>query len=123
MRVQSFVAGLSILAVQTISKTTEFFNEFTKLTEYNFRDAVLEDPDNMWFVTFYTDWCPYCKTLDQELFEARDDETIQDKKVKFGVVELMSNKNLMRKYDIKSAPIIKVFGEDKFNPEDYSGRR
>ena len=123
MRIQSFVAGLSILAVQTISKTTEFFDDFTQLNEYNFRDTVLDDPDNMWFVTFYADWCPYCKTLEEELTDARDDQTIQDKKVKFGVVDVMSNRGLMREYGVKTAPSIKVFGEDKFNPEDYFGRR
>ena len=62
--------------MQTLSKTTEFFNDFTKLTEYNFRDIVLDDPDNMWFITFYADWCPHCKTLDEELSDARDDESI-----------------------------------------------
>ena len=43
--------------------------------------------------------------------------------MKFGVVDLMENKGLMREYGIRTAPSIKVFGEDKSDPEDYSGGR
>ena len=43
--------------------------------------------------------------------------------MKFGVVDVMSNRGLTREYGIKSAPSIKVFGEDKSSPEDYIGRR
>ena len=34
-------------------------------------------------VTFYADWCPYCKTFDPEYEAASNDTRLKDKLIKF----------------------------------------
>ena len=84
---------------------------------------MLNDDENMWMVTFYANWCPYCKPVYEELNAAKNDYTLMDKKVKFGVIDVMANRDLLKEYDVKQSPSIKVFGADKENPEDYYGLR
>lgn len=77
----------------------------------------------MWMITFYADWCPYCKTWDEELGHALSDPKLADKKIKFGAVDVMANRDLTQKFGIRRSPTVKVFGLDKYAPEDYSGHR
>ena len=56
---------------------------------------MLSDVENMWLVTFYADWCPYCQPVYQELTAAKNDYSLVDKKVKFGVIDVMANRDLI----------------------------
>ena len=94
-----------------------------KLTSDNFAEKVDEDTDNAWVITFYADWCPYCKTFDTEFDLASKDTKLADKKIKFGSVDVMANRDLTSKYGIKRSPTVKLFGTDKAAPTDYLGHR
>ena len=50
-------------------------------------------------------------------------DKLYNSKVKFGVVNVMDNRDLTSKYGVKRTPTVKVFGSDKEHPEDYAGRR
>jgi len=93
------------------------------LTSDNWDEKVINDEENAWVVTYYADWCPYCKSFSDEYDLAASDPTLADKKIKFGSVDVMANRDLTKKYEIKRSPTVKVFGKDKTAPEDYVGQR
>lgn len=74
-------------------------------------------------ITFYADWCPHCKTFETELASALSDPSLADKRIKFGAVDVMANRDLTSKFGIKRSPTVKIFGNDKFAPIDYTGQR
>ena len=76
----------------------------------------MQDTENAWVVTFYADWCPYCKTFDAEYELASGDPTLANKKVKFGAIDVMANRDLTKLYQIKRSPTVKIFGIDKQAP-------
>ena len=124
MRLLSFVGVcVSMFTLQTNAMNQALFQDFDHFTKESFEDVILNDDENMWMVTFYADWCPYCKPVYEELSEAKNDYSLLDKKVKFGVVDVMANRDLLKEYDVRQSPSIKVFGVDKENPEDYYGER
>ena len=124
MKLLAVAAGLTALAnaVQTTSYEP-LFTDFTALDSANFESTVGQDADNFWIVTFYADWCPYCKPFSLELTNARMSDKLYNSKVKFGVVNVMDNRDLTSQFGVKRTPTVKVFGADKANPEDYAGRR
>ena len=66
MRLLSFIAaGVSMLAVQTSAQDNTLFQDFDHFTKETFEEVVLSDVENMWLVTFYADWCPYCQPVYQ----------------------------------------------------------
>ena len=93
------------------------------LTSENWDEKVAKDEDNAWVITFYADWCPYCKTFSEEYGAAVHDVKLEDKKIKFGAVDVMANRDLTKKFGIKRSPTVKIFGKDRENPEDYTGQR
>ena len=99
------------------------FKDVEILTSDNWAETVENDNDHLWMVTFYADWCPYCAPFDTEFTAASTDTLLADKKVKFGSVDVMANRDLTTRYGIKRSPTVKVFGVDKSAPEDYVGQR
>mmetsp|Transcript_41491 Transcript_41491/g.54607 ORF Transcript_41491/g.54607 Transcript_41491/m.54607 type:complete len:400 (-) Transcript_41491:233-1432(-) len=93
------------------------------LTSDNWAEKVDGDEENAWVITFYADWCPYCKTFSDEFSAAITDPELADKKIKFGALDVMANRDLTKKYGIKRSPTVKIFGKDKETPEDYVGQR
>jgi thiol-disulfide isomerase/thioredoxin len=63
MKLISFTAGLAFLATQTFA----LFEGVNLLNSDNWTNTVENDKENAWFVTFYADWCPYCKAFEPEL--------------------------------------------------------
>lgn len=120
MKLISFTAGLAVLATQAYAV---LFESFTQLNSDNWSTTIENDKENVWFVTFYADWCPYCKAFESELSAAVADKTIQGMKVKFGALDVMASRDLTAKYGIKRSPTVKLFGKDKAAPEDYLGQR
>ena len=43
--------------------------------------------------------------------------------VKVGAVDGTTAESIMRKYDVKGFPTLKIFGQDKKSPVDYQGER
>ena len=84
MRLTSFVASLAVLATEAFA----FFEaeNYEMLDLANFEETVLSDDENLWLVTFYTDWCPYCEQLAIELTAAMADPILAGVKVKYGAV-------------------------------------
>ena len=99
------------------------FQDVEVLTSDTWADKVENDDDNVWMITFYADWCPYCAPFDTEFTAASNDIALADKKIKFGSVDVMANRDLTTRYGIKRSPTVKVFGVDKSAPEDYVGHR
>ena len=65
MKLVNFAASLAFLA----SEAFALFDSVQKLDAATFADTVLADDENLWMVTFYADWCPYCGPFSAE-FEA-----------------------------------------------------
>ena len=124
MKLLAIATGLAALvtAVETVSHE-HLFTDFEQLNSADFDAKVTGDSANFWIVTFYADWCPYCKPFSLELTNAQMSDKLYNSKVKFGVVNVMDNRDLTSKYGVKRTPTVKVFGSDKQNPEDYAGRR
>lgn len=93
------------------------------LTSDNWKELIEDDADNAWVVTFYADWCPYCKTFSDEYAAAVISPKLEDKKVKFAALDVMANRDLTKKFGIKRSPTVKIFGKDREAPEDYTGQR
>ena len=119
MKLFSFAAGLAILTAEALA----MFDTVEQLKSDNWEDKVKNDKDNAWMVTFYADWCPYCKTFDAEYANAAKDTRLKDKNIRFGAVDVMANRDLTKQFGIKRSPTVKVFGRDKSAPEDYLGQR
>ena len=118
MKLFSFAAGLAILATEAYA----LFENLEPLDESSWEDKVMNS-DDAWMITFYADWCPYCKPFAEEISQAQIADELKDKRVRFGAVDVMANRSLTSKYGIKRSPSIKVFGGDKQNPKDYLGHR
>ena len=76
------------------------FDQVQKLDESNFDEIVMNDDENMWLVTFYAEWCPYCQPFSPELEAAQVDPTLGDKKIKFGAVDVMQSRDITQRYAI-----------------------
>lgn len=120
MKLISFTAGLAVLATQAYAA---LFDSITALNSANWATTVENDTANVWMVTFYADWCPYCKAFETEIAAAVSDKTMKGMKVKFGAVDVMASRDLTSKFGIKRSPTVKLFGKDKTAPMDYLGQR
>ena len=74
----------------------------------------------VFLVEFYAPWCGHCKSLAPEWKKAA--------KALKGIVSVVAvdadaSKSLAGKYEVKGFPTIKLFGESKSSPEDYTGAR
>ena len=57
MKFFNLATSLAVLAVQAFA----LFEGVEKLDATNFNTRVKQDTENMWIVSFYADWCPYCQ--------------------------------------------------------------
>lgn len=121
MKVASFFAALAVLAADVYALFDG--DNIEQLTSANWKEMVENDDENAWVVAFYADWCPYCKTFSDEYNNALADPQLADKRIRFGAVDVMANRDLTSKFGIKRSPSVKVFGPDRSAPEDYLGQR
>ena len=93
------------------------------LNDQNFDDIVLKSND-IWIVEFYAPWCSHCKKLKPEYEQAAKNLKGM---VKLGMVDATVEKELAKRFEIKSYPQIKVFdyGLEKSDEKavKYSGSR
>lgn len=99
------------------------FDNVNRLDSNNWAEQVENDKDHVWVVSFYADWCPYCKTFDTEFENAMNDPALEGKRIKFGAVNVMDSRDLTTRFGIKRSPTVKIFGADRDAPEDYLGHR
>ena len=119
-----FLSLASALALASTVYAGLFDGEgIVKLTSDTWADKVENDAENAWVVTFYADWCPYCGPFSDEYAKAAKDPLLEGKKVLFGAVDVMANRDLTTRYAIKRSPTVKIFGRDRAAPEDYLGHR
>jgi protein disulfide-isomerase A6 len=89
-----------------------------QLTEASFKDILKSD--EVWLVEFYAPWCGHCKSLVPEWEAAA--QTLKGV-VKVAALDGTAAESVMRKYDVKGFPSLKIFGADKKAPVDYQGDR
>ena len=117
MKFISLAAGIAVLAAEVAA----MFDELTTLDSDNWDSTVTSDKDNVWAVTFYSDWCPSCQNLETTILSAVSDPALKDKNIKFGAVDIMAQSNLAAKFEVKGSPTVKVFGADKSSNEEFVG--
>ena len=70
------------------------------LSDNTFDELVLKSND-IWIVEFYAPWCSHCKKLKPEYEQAAKNlKGI----IKFGMVDATIEKDLLKKFEIKSFP-------------------
>ena len=72
MKFYSLAAGLAVLAAEVAA----MFDELTTLDSDNWDSTVTSDKDNVWAVTFYSDWCPSCQNLESTILSAVSDPAL-----------------------------------------------
>lgn len=92
MKLFSFAASLAVLTAQVLA----MFDNVEQLDSTNWAEKIESDDENAWMVVFYADWCPYCKNFDPEYDAAVKDQSLSGKKVKFGAVDVMANRDLTK---------------------------
>jgi len=113
------VLSLLLLAVLGSCGLYESSSHVINLKKDTFEKEVLESKQ-LWIVEFYAPWCGHCKTL-SPIFEelAKGFEGI----IKFGAVDMTTDKEAGEAYKIQSYPTLKFFGVDKTKPIDYNEER
>jgi protein disulfide-isomerase A6 len=114
--------SLPVLFLTSLFYSTYGFydnSDVVELNEADFKKNVLKG-DEVWIVEFYAPWCGHCKNLVPEMKKVA---SYLKGVVKVGAVDATKYESLGQKYQIKGFPTIKIFGNDKRNPEDYQGER
>jgi len=62
MKAFGLAASLALMATEALA----LFESVEKLDASNFEEMVVNDDENMWMVTFFADWCPYCEPFSPE---------------------------------------------------------
>ncbi|XP_034941908.1 protein disulfide-isomerase A6 homolog [Chelonus insularis] len=89
------------------------------LTPENF-DKLVINSDHIWVVEFYAPWCGHCKNLKPEYEKAA---TALKGVIKVGAVNADVHKSLGSRFGIEGFPTIKIFGQNKYKPENFNGQR
>ncbi|KAL1493200.1 hypothetical protein ABEB36_011300 [Hypothenemus hampei] len=90
-----------------------------ELTPSNFDNLVIKG-DEIWIVEFFAPWCGHCQNLVPEYTKAAN---ALKGIVKVGAVNADEHKELAGRYEVRGFPTIKIFGTNKYKPEDYQGAR
>lgn len=76
--------------------------------------------DSLWLIEFYAPWCGHCQKLTPSWEKvARQLKGV----VKVGAVDMTTDEEVGRPYDIKGFPTLKLFGFDKSKPIAYEQAR
>lgn len=112
--------GLGIcLLVYSVSGLYPSNSDVIDLTESNF-DKLVTQSDSIWVVEFYAPWCGHCQQFVGEFSKAA---TGLKGVVKVGAVNADEHKSLGGRFGVKGFPTVKIFGTNKYKPEDYNGPR
>ena len=113
--------------VEEIKEDANLWKDFNGLTTENFKETVLDDKDNVWIVAFISPMCNSCHVLADDWKELRVKDTVVNRKIKFGYVDVSveTNREILDKFcgdnKIKYTPTVLLYGDDKTKPTEYSG--
>jgi len=88
------------------------------LKESNFDDALADPANGLWLIKFYAPWCGHCKKLAPILEQVA---AFIKGKMAIGKVDCTQEKDLCKKYEVKSFPTMKFFRDGEFY--DFPGER
>ncbi|KAL3289768.1 hypothetical protein HHI36_023163 [Cryptolaemus montrouzieri] len=94
-------------------------SDVVELTESNFDKLVIKG-DEIWIVEFFAPWCGHCQHFAPEYQKAA---TRLKGVVKVGAVNADEHKSLSSRFSVSGFPTVKIFGGNKYSPEDYNGQR
>ena len=89
---------------------------FADLDEDNFQEEVLENPNAVWIIEFYSDHCPICKALEPEMIKAAEEikaDAELRQKVRIGGVNSRVNWDIPEKWGVTSYPWVACFYKGK----------
>ncbi|XP_062858359.1 protein disulfide-isomerase A6 [Trichomycterus rosablanca] len=107
---------VAVLSVQGMYSPSD---DVIELNPSNFNQEVLQS-ESLWLVEFYAPWCGHCQHLEPEWKKAA---TALKGIVKVGAVDADQHNTLGGQYGVRGFPTIKIFGANKYKPEDYQGGR
>jgi hypothetical protein len=79
--------------VEKVEEVTDLWAGFNKLSAANFKESVVDDKENVWVVGFISPSCHSCHTLAGDWRALQDRQTIVNRKIKFGVVDVSIDDN------------------------------
>lgn len=114
-----FVGSLVCTFFLTANGLYSSGDDVVELTPTNFHKEVMQS-DSLWLVEFYAPWCGHCQRLAPEWKKAA---TALKGVVKVGAVDADKHQALGGQYGVTGFPTIKIFGLNKYKPEDYQAGR
>nr|XP_022920327.1 protein disulfide-isomerase A6-like [Onthophagus taurus] len=84
-------------------------------------DRLVTGGADTWVVQFYSPYCPYCQEFAPSFEKAAT--ILKGSHVKVGVVDADEDKTLLRRYEIKGIPNVKIYHPKNPVPETYTGPR
>uniref|UniRef100_A0A1A9Z7Z6 Thioredoxin domain-containing protein n=1 Tax=Glossina pallidipes TaxID=7398 RepID=A0A1A9Z7Z6_GLOPL len=93
-------------------------DDVVELNSSNF-EIVLKDP-NIWIIEFYAPWCGQCvKFMPKYRTLAKNLRGL----IRVGAINGDLYPQLIKQYNVKAYPTIKIFGIYKNSPIDFKGKR
>ncbi|KAB7501103.1 Protein disulfide-isomerase A6 [Armadillidium nasatum] len=117
-----YIGFISLVLLSTFSKTSGLYSSSSGVVDLNpsnFNKLVIGG-DEIWIVEFFAPWCGHCKALVPEYQKAA--QALKGV-VKVGAVNADEHKSLGGQYGVQGFPTIKIFGSNKYKPDDYNGPR
>jgi len=112
----------SIITTCLLAFAAAFYHDggpVVKLNSKNWKEEVMKS-DSLWLIEFYAPWCGHCQKLTPSWEKvARQLKGV----VKVGAVDMTTDEEVGRPYDIKGFPSLKWFGFDKSKPIAYEQAR
>lgn len=83
-------------------------------------DKLVTGSRDTWLVQFFSSYCPYCQN-----FAPNFEKAAKELKgtVKIGVVDADEDRTLLRRYNVRGIPTVKIYLPNNPIPENYDGPR
>ena len=110
------------------SGNSRLWEHSIRLDASTFRNQVINDPYNAWFIAFMDPHCAGCLRLVPEWEKVRSGSIGDQINIKFGFVDISNkqNKSILDNYSGGRAdmltPTVLFYGKDKYQPIEYSGK-
>ncbi|KAN0037540.1 hypothetical protein ACTFIV_002891 [Dictyostelium citrinum] len=82
------------------------------LTDSNFEDLTISNPNETWMIEFYAPWCFHCKNLKKTYDQLSTKLKQQDSNLKVAKIDCVANPRQCKRFSIRSYPTIKVIKGD-----------
>ncbi|GJQ68101.1 hypothetical protein Trydic_g16788 [Trypoxylus dichotomus] len=83
-------------------------------------DRLVTSGSDTWLVQFFSSYCPYCQN-----FAPNFEKAAKELKgtIKVGVVDADEDRSLLRRYNVRGIPTVKIYHPNNPVPENYDGPR